>query len=329
VLRTPTGPPGGSRKPLATKAKTLQPNCTVKLKSSNRHFMKKNWFVSFFILFFSASLLAQSFYVPKHRLFEKGLSYYKQSKLDSAILCWEDILIQYKETEPVYGQAMLNLGVVCQEKKEVEKAKKWYKTMLTVELDDFAPGFEANEQYASYKHNACMRLATLLGGEGQYRQALSYVNLAQNKHTYKTESGTRFEYRSIVLTKWQSTYYNKLNKPDSALFVLVHKNFDTEIAYRLPTMTSFGNTEGYYEAINKMALELIDKQKGGRSEFKKRLDKSLENITLQVKEGINYSSFNLDGLLYTLGSASEATKQTFVNQIKATPLYSAISELNK
>lgn len=292
--------------------------------------MKKNCLVLFFILFFSFSLLAQSaFYVPKHRLFEKGLSYYKQSKLDSAILCWEDILIQYKETEPVYGQAMLNLGVVCQEKKEVEKAKKWYKTMLTVELDDFAPGFEANEQYASYKHNACMRLATLLGGEGQYRQALNYVNLAKNKHTYKTESGTRFEYRNIVLTKWQSTYYNKLNKPDSALFVLVHKNFDTEIAYRLPTMTTFGNTEGYYEAINKMALELIDKQKGGRTEFKKRLDKSIENITLQVKEGITYSTFNLDGLVYILGSASEATKQTFVNQIKATPLYSSISELNK
>lgn len=273
-----------------------------------------------FLIFFSEIGFAQP--TNRQKLLDAGVAYFNAEKIDSAILCWQQVLVQFKEIDPEYGRAMLNLGVANEAKGDYKTSMDWYKTMLLVELDDRAPGFEEGEQFASYKHTACMRLATMFALEGKYREAIRYVNFAEHPHAYQTENGGDFEHRQVVLAKWKATFYLELGHPDSALHVLAQKLFDREIAYRLPTMRQY-SFDDFYAPILPMALEIIDKMPEGRSGYKQRLDKAIKNIkSKKTADGATVATFVLDKFIFRLGTLeTKPSKDFFIEGIKTSDLY--------
>lgn len=268
-------------------------------------------------------LLAQPANTDK--LFETGVALFQQEKVDSAILCWETLLKRIPETDPQYGRAMLNLGVAYSAIDNFREAKNWYKGMLILDLNDLSPGFEPGERYASFKHTACMRLATEEGYDGHYQEALRYVQLASNQYTYKTENGTDFERREVVLAKWKASFYQKLNHPDSALYVLLQKCLDTEIAWRLPQMTTFA-PDNFYEPILPMTVQLVNSLVG-KDKFVKKLERAIAGIKTEQEGLVTFGVFQLDGFTYRLGSLNpRADKDFFIEQVKSSDLYYLLSQ---
>lgn len=251
---------------------------------------------------------------------DRGVEFFMSNKPDSAIACWEMVLKTTKEQAPEYGRAMLNLGVGWEAMGDYEMSKKWYKTMLLVDLNELAPPVEEGDQFACYKHNACMRLSTMYALDGDYLNALHYVQRAGKVFPYQTEDGSAFEHRMVDIANWEATFYTKINQPDSALLVLTQKLFDTEIGYRLPAMRMF-RIEDYYSGITPTALALVEKQYG-RAKFKTLLDQGLENMSIKQDALVTYGEFSVGKLKYRIGTlASSVTKADFQSQIKTTAFY--------
>lgn len=269
--------------------------------------------------FSDSDLYAQP--VAREKLLDLGVQYYNEMKLDSAIWAWEMVTVYFKPQEPEYGRAMLNLGVANEEKENYEKSKSWYKTMLVMDLNDLAPGFEENEKYASYKHTASIRLALMNAYDGDFKTALAYTKLARNTYKYQTENGADFERREVTLAKWQATYYERLGFIDSAAYTLTHKIFDSEISYRLPHLTTIG-LEDFYGNITPIALTYIQQLYPNTKEFRSKIDKALKNMDIEHDGLTTYAIFKIDKFVYKLGTLEEnASADFFVKLVTTSELY--------
>lgn len=273
-----------------------------------------------FALIFFANIISAQPSNPK-KLLDAGVAYFERDQIDSAAICWEKILTVFKENDPEYGRAMLNLGVVAEVKADKPTAKKWYKTALLSDLNELDPPFEENEEYACYKHTACMRLSTLAAKAGEYQEALKYVLMAEKTFPYKTTNGSSFEYRAVTLAKWQASFYNRLSMPDSALHVLLQKELDREIAYRLPSMATF-SADDYYADVTRQAQDLVLKKYGSKEKFLKKLNKGMDGLAIRTEGLITFANLEIDGFKIQLGTVRpKAGKDDFIAQIKSTELY--------
>ncbi len=282
-----------------------------------KHWIAFSWFM--------IGLTALQAQIPNDKLLDKGVYYFEQDMLDSAIYCWERVLVKFTEKEQAYGRAMLNLGVAYTALENEEMALKWYNTLLLSDVNDLDIGFEPKEDFASYKHNACMRMATIYAEQGDYAKALDYTQLAAKKHTYHTSYAGAFDYRNLTLANWQAEYYKRLNMPDSSLHVLLQAIFDREIGYRLPEMKVF-STDDYTGKITGKTLALID-QLYGREKFLKALDKALEKIKItETTLGYKTASFSLFKMDFILGTTLDKPENIyFIDQIKATEFYKQLT----
>lgn len=253
-------------------------------------------------------------------LLNKGLKYYEEEKLDSAIVVWESVVKNYPDTSNCYGRSFNNIPIVYAQLERKKLAKEWFQKIIDSKLNDLDEGSGIMTPYANYKHNACLRMALLLKDENLLEESLKYINLAETKFPYQTFSATSFEKRTVSITFDKAELYKLKDNHKMALLIMLEKILDDDIFFRIPDASSITYVDFYAGLIED--IKPMIQESYGYIEFEKRLKASInqleiKNVTIgKENKAAKVATFTFEGKLFTIGASNESyDRQKFIDKL--------------
>ncbi len=255
------------------------------------------------------------------------------NKLDSALYYYRYVLDNYPTFKQECSRAMYRIAGVL-EKDSINESIRWYNRIITSpNVNDKDKGMEVMEVYANYRHNSCLRMATLYNRKRNYDEALQWLYNAQYIYKYDTDIGTAFENKMVSIAIVKFECYKSLDYQDSAVYALVHKLLDVDMRYYLPNMDeSKSNAVDHYTKTAKIALKYID-QTRGKDEFKLAFNLALKKLKVKKdkdrskSEKLYYATFKLYNIEYRIHSSKpKHRKVEFMNEIHQTAFYTLLQE---
>jgi tetratricopeptide (TPR) repeat protein len=201
------------------------------------------------------------------KLFNRGIDFYKQGKLDSTLVLWTEIVDKNIDGHPsIYGAAFFNIPTVYWQLKKYELAKEWYKKILSSNLKDNEETGELMEPHANYKHKSALALAELCEIDSNYNEALEWLNQADKVYRYWGFEGsaTNITKKQAYLLNRKTTTLLKLDRKDEAIRTIIIE------------LICSNRLESFFTQSEKKLLTMIDKK-----EFKSDLDNSLDNLVIE------------------------------------------------
>ncbi|MDZ4757844.1 MAG: hypothetical protein SGJ10_06865 [Bacteroidota bacterium] len=253
-------------------------------------------------------------------------------RLDSALYYYRYVLDNFPTFRQECSKAMFRIAGVL-EKDSINESIRWYNRIITSpNVNDKDKGMEVMEVYANYRHNSCLRLATLYLRKRNYDEALQWLYNAQYVYKYETYVGTAFENKMVSIATIKFESYKSLDYQDSAIYALVHKMLDTDVKYYLKEMDETkNNVVDHYTKVAKIAIKYID-QTRGKEEFKLAFNKAIKKLKVKKdkdrkSEKLTYASFKLYNIEYRIHSSiPKHRKVQFMNEIMASTFYLQLQE---
>ena len=118
-----------------------------------------------------------------------GIEHFQTKQFEKAEAAFRDIL-KNQPTVPMGGKASFNLGLTLKAEKKFPEAIQVFEGILTSAVDDREPGEGLMEEFMNYRHRACLQISMCQYALGDFAKALSYVELARDKHTYAAHCAT-------------------------------------------------------------------------------------------------------------------------------------------
>ncbi len=296
--------------------------------------MSKKIILYILLLFSCNYIIAQTqsadFYLGLGEKAEKNKSL--TNRLDSALYYYKYVLDNYPTFRQECSRAMFRIAGVL-EKDSINESIRWYNRIIgSSNVNDKDKGMEVLEIYANYRHNSCLRMATLYNRKRNYEEALQWLYNAQYVYKYETDIGTAFENKMVSIATIKFESYKNLDFQDSATYALVHKLLDNDIRYYLPGMDeSKSNAIDHYTKVAKIAVKYIE-QTRGKDEFKLAFNAALKKLKVKKDkdrkaEKLYYATFKLYNIEYRIHSSKpKHRKIEFMNEIKQTAFYTLLNE---
>jgi len=266
-------------------------------------------------------------------LLNKGIEYYEEEKLDSAIIIWKSVIENYPDTSSCYGRSFNNIPIVYAQLGNNSQAKSWYQKIIDSELNDSDEGDGLMSPYANYKHNACLRMALLLKDENQIDESFKYIDLAETKFQYQTFSATSFEKRAVSITFDKAELWRLKGDNKKALLIMLEKVLDNDIFFRKTDAASFTNVDFYAELIKE--IKPMIQEQYGFVEFEKKLKDSINRLEVEKvrigekRERAKAATFIFDGKEFTIGSSNKKyNKKKFKERLNNNRIFDEITNEN-
>lgn len=243
-------------------------------------------------------------------LFNEGIEYYQQEKLDSAIMLWRNVVEAYPDTSICYSKSFNNIPIVYGNMGETALAKEWYEKVLASTLNDRDEGENIMEPYANYKYWSCLRMADLFKKENNLDESFRYVKLAETKFPYQTFSATSFEKRAVSEAFYKAGLHAQNGDNKEELFTLLEKILDRDVFFRMPNAASFTNLD-FYAGLVKEVLPMIEEQYYDYSNFKKEFSAAIKKLTVEDvtigrdNEPAKLATFVFEGKTFKIGVSNE------------------------
>ncbi len=220
-------------------------------------------------------------------MFNKGLDFYNEGKLDSTIAVWT-YMVENKvgKKYDTYGNAFFNIPTVYWQMKEYDKAKTWYKRILDSDLKDSDETGSLMEPHTNYKHKSAAALAGLYAIDSNYVEALKWLDQADTVYRYWGFEGsaTNVSLEQAYMLDWKVELLLNLKRKEEAIRAIVIE------------LICAGSLETFFEKSETQLLGLVDKK-----QFKADLDKAINELTIKNINANNWMvSFNLHGLPYQI-----------------------------
>lgn len=253
-------------------------------------------------------------------------------RVDSAVYYYRYVLDNFPTYKQECSRAMFRIAGVL-EKDSINESIRWYNRIITSpNVNDKDKGMEVMEVYANYRHNSCLRLATLYLRKKNYEEALQWLFNAQYEYKYETDIGTAYENKMVSIATIKFECFKSMDLQDSAIYVMVQKLIDVDIKYHLPNMDeSKSNQVDHYSKSAKVLLKYIDQTKG-KDDFKLMFNKGLKKLKVKKvkerkKEKLYYASFKVYNIEYRVYSSQpKHRKVQFMNDIMQTAFYIMLQE---
>lgn len=267
------------------------------------------------------------------KLFNRGVEHYQNGNFDSTLIIWtkiveEKIAIQYD----TYGNAFFNIPSVYWKLENYEKAKEWYKKILTSNLRDSEETGSLMEPHANYKHKSAMALASLYQMDSNYTEVLYWLNQADTVYRYWGYEGnaTSVSLNQASLLQWKTAILGKLNRKNEAIRTI------------LTELICADKFDNYFRASEDTLLTLVDKKL-----FKLALDNSLNKIKIKDLNENNWVAvFSINELtyeipisnvypnknlphywtIYFIDKSTVPVKQDFINDLKNCSFYKRLED---
>lgn len=288
----------------------------------------------FFFIFITISSFAQTKNETEGlKLFNRGLEFYSEGKLDSTLVLWTEIVEKgIDKAFDTYGSAFFNIPTIYWQLKKYDKAKEWYKKVLASDLKDNGETGDLMEPHANYKHKSAVALAGLYEIDSNYEQVLFWLNKADTVYRYWGFEGsaTNISKTQAYLLNWETTTLLKLNKKAEAIHEIV------------VALICSNDLEGFFKTSEDTLLSLINKQN-----FKIDLDNALNTLTIQELGKNDWRAtfnFHEEGYSLPIGNTypdrdiphywqkhfikegSVIDKKTMIEYIKRRSFYTRLSE---
>lgn len=264
-------------------------------------------------------------------LLNKGVDYFGQEKLDSAILIWQYVVENTPDTSVCYGRSYYNIPFVYTKLNQLDKAKEWDIKILNSTLKDSDEGDNLMAPYANYKYKACLNLSEIYKEEGNYDKSFEYLDLSEQKYPYQAFSATSFEKEAVAIAYDRYELWLLKDNKKEALFALLEKILDNDILFRMPNPSSFTNVNFYTSIINQ-AKPLI-KDLYGLKKFKKKFKAAINQLSVQAvlidqnKKNAKLATFTFDGRVFKIGSSNpEYTIEQFKDRLLNNKLFAVLDE---
>lgn len=266
-------------------------------------------------------------------LLNKGMEYYQEEKLDSAIIIWKFVIENYPDTSKCYGRSFNNIPIVYAQLENNSKAKSWYQKIIDSKLNDLDEGEGLMSPYANYKHNACLRMASLFKYENQIEESFKYINLAETKFPYQTFSATSFEKRAVSITLDKAELWKLKGNNKEALLVILEKVLDNDVFFRKTDASSFTPVDFYRKLIEDIK-PMIQEQYGFIA-FEKKLKNAINQLEVKrvrigkERKKAKVAIFTFDGKEFTIGSSNKKyKKQDFKNRLTNNRIFDELKNNN-
>ena len=253
-------------------------------------------------------------------LLNKGMAYYENEKVDSALIVWESVVENYPDTSICYGRIFNNIPILYAQQENLKESKKWFQKIIDSSLNDLAEGDNLMAQYANYKHNACLRMSSLLKDENKIVESFEYIFLAETKFPYQTRSATSFEKSAVSITYVKADLWKLKGNEKEALFVMLEKILDNDVFFRKTDAASFSSVP-FYNGLVEEVLPMIEEQYGAAN-FKEQFIASISKLVVKTvrigadRQKAKIATFIFDGRKFAIGSSSKKyNKKKFINKL--------------
>jgi tetratricopeptide (TPR) repeat protein len=266
-------------------------------------------------------------------LLDKGLEYYEQEKLDSAIIIWKSVVENYPDTSNCYGRSYNNIPIVYAQLENTIEAKNWYQKIIDSKLNDLDEGDGIMSPYANYKHNSCLRMAFLLKEEDEIEESFKYIRLAETKFPYQTFSATSFEKRAVLIAFDKAELWKLKGNNKEAVLVMLEKILDDDVFFRKTDAASFTNVDFYAELIEEIKPMIQEQYRF--EEFEKKLKEAINYLEVKTvrigkkREKAKVAIFTFEGKEFIIGSSNKKyNKKKFKNRLLNNRIFDEIKNEN-
>ena len=122
-----------------------------------------------------------------------------------------------------YGRNLYNASYIFYEIDSLNKAKLLFLRVLDSDIHDDEK--DSSRQWGmtrtNYKHFACRNLGTIAHRQSDLRTAIQYFQRAQSEFRFVSDSSEMVKRQEVLLRQQISNVYLDMNKPDSALIVVL------------------------------------------------------------------------------------------------------------
>jgi len=127
---------------------------------------------------------------PEHaRELEAANKLFEEGKYEEAEKAYREL--EKKDTEPsTWGKVVFNLGLALARQKRYQQAIREFLRVIVSKVDDKEAGGDIMEAYRNYRHRACLEIAECYEAQKDYVTALTYAEMARDKHKYQSWCGT-------------------------------------------------------------------------------------------------------------------------------------------
>jgi tetratricopeptide (TPR) repeat protein len=117
-----------------------------------------------------------------------GILHFQRGELPKAEVAFREIL-KRNPTVSMGGKASFNLGLTLKAQKKFREAIEVFEGILTSMVDDREPGEHLMEEFMNYRHRSCLQISACYEAQKDLARALSYAELARDKHKYEAHCG--------------------------------------------------------------------------------------------------------------------------------------------
>lgn len=219
--------------------------------------------------------------------FKEGLRYYQEGNLDSALLVWTEIVDKRIGTKyDIYGCSFFNIPTLYWQLKEYDKAKEWYKKVLSSELKDNEETGSIMEPHTNYKHKSAVALASLYRRDSNYTEVLHWLDLADTVYRYWGFEGsaTNVCESQESLLEMKTDAYLKMDSNNQAIRAIIIE------------LICAGHYEEFFSKSENKLIELVN-----NVSFRPEFDNAFNHLTIIEKDTNNWMAcFSLYGLIYNI-----------------------------
>jgi tetratricopeptide (TPR) repeat protein len=203
------------------------------------------------------------------KLFDHGLELYRDKEYDSALLVFEKVYNEGRGNFNLINKSYYNIAQIYLEKNDIKKAKALFTEIIgSSEFDDMEEGGLGSglmaDPYALYKNHSCNIMAHLALEEYHYKEALSFVEMADKIYPFRHYCGNAYESYAVYLATMYAKCYIGMGNREKAIGMLLPECFNSIYA---------DNSD-----LIKLLVPLL-KSKYDSGTIKEMVDHALTNIT--------------------------------------------------
>jgi tetratricopeptide (TPR) repeat protein len=118
-----------------------------------------------------------------------GIAHFQNRNYQQAAESFRELL-KRNPTVSTVGKASFNLGLPLKAEKKFAEAITVFEGILASPVDDREPGEHLMEEFMNYRFRSCLQISACYEAQNDLPQALSFVELARDKHRYEAHCGT-------------------------------------------------------------------------------------------------------------------------------------------
>lgn len=273
-----------------------------------------------FPLYINAQTKSVSISQSLEKKLVKASEYFAAGENEKAVEKWKKVEDKAKKTTSTYGKAIRHLFQYYSFYNSPSILQEYYKKAMKFNLNTYEKGEDIGQSFLNFKYHSTIKMARFYYSKGDFEKAVYYINIADKKLTYQTNSLTIFSNKKIDLAMWKYRIYKAAENDALAISQLIQRAFEYNYQSLKKDWVFVSDKNNEDQLTSLIFKEITD-----LDAFKNKINKAIDAAQLHNNKIV----FQIDAIKYQIDNPANLDVLSAKRYLYESPFYKALYRLKE